>query len=160
MFQIIKPHGRTHLGLTDLCPACWQAPTKGPTKQAPTKQAPTTLAIGTECRGPQIPSRSSCRTEDQSGKQAGCQRGQSQIRTTRRSFGSVQDSSSCARTEAGRRAYLGLKQLKCLMKAPAQVGRYYNLFTSTTELLSSAPFTHALASNHLFVFSIDACGHY
>lgn len=42
----------------------------------------------------------------------------------------------------------------------AQVGRYYNLFTSTAEILSSAPFTHALASTHLFVFSIDACGHY
>lgn len=39
------------------------------------------------------------------GKQAGCQHGQSQIRTARRSFGSVQDGSSCARTEAGRRAY-------------------------------------------------------
>jgi hypothetical protein len=44
--------------------------------------------------------------------------------------------------------------------SPAQVGRYYNLFTSTAEILSSAPFTHALASKHLFVFSIDACGHY
>jgi len=43
--------------------------------------------------------------------------------------------------------------------APAQVSRYYDLFTSTAVILSSAPFTHALASTHLFVFSIDACGH-
>jgi hypothetical protein len=44
--------------------------------------------------------------------------------------------------------------------SPAPVSRYYNLFTSTAELLSSAPFAHAHASKHIFVFSIDACGHY
>jgi hypothetical protein len=44
-------------------------------------------------------------------------------------------------------------------RTSAQVGRYYNLFTSTAEILSSAPLTHALASKHLFVYSVDACGH-
>ena len=114
------------------------------------------------------------------GKQAGCQRGQSQFGTARRSFGSVQVGSSCARTEAGSRAYrklvlsiFGVLLFFLRATAPsgieavelpnertlAQVGRYYNLFTSTAEILSSAPFTHALASKHLFVFSIDGCGH-
>ncbi len=114
------------------------------------------------------------------GKQAGCQRGQSEFGTARRSFGSVQVGSSCTRTEAGRRAYRKLvlfnfwgaiffseRERSSGIEAvempnewtPAQVGCYYNLFTSTAEILSSAPFTHALASKHLFVFSIDACGY-
>ena len=113
------------------------------------------------------------------GEQAGCQRGESKFGTSRRSFGSVQVGSSCARTEAGRGAYRklvlsifgvlffsesnrtsGIEAVEMPnVWAPAQVGRYYNLFTSTAEILSSAPFTHALASTHLFVFSIDGCGH-